>query len=204
MMTRTLAEPWMEPHTDSPYHAPEVAQWVAAAQGGDTLAFGRLVERFQRDVYGKAFAILRNHGDADDVVQETFLRAFRALPGFRFESSFRTWLVTIATRQALNYRERERMDHDPLEGPGEGLEHPALRVDEVQMAALLDEESRRLLREALPRLPKRQREALELKLQHDWPHERIAQAMGTTVGSVKSHIFHAIRALTAHLAGGHP
>ncbi len=192
----------MDPRSDSPYHAPEVTQWVSEAQAGDSQAFGRLVERFQRDVYGKVFAILRNHSDADDVVQETFLRAFRALPHFRFESSFRTWLLTIATRQALNYRERMRTTDDPLTDEATGLEHPALRVDEQQMTALLDEESQRLLREALPRLPKRQREALELKLQHDWPHERIAQAMGTTVGSVKAHIFHAIRALTAHLAGG--
>jgi RNA polymerase sigma-70 factor (ECF subfamily) len=186
----------------SPYHTPEVQGWVVAAQAGEAAAFASLVRLFSRDVYGKAFSILRNHQDADDVVQETFIRVYRALPGFRFESSFRTWLITIATRQALNFRERVTQDHDSLEGPEGTLEHPALRVDETQEAALLDREARRLLRETLPKLPPRQKEALTLKLQHDWKYERIAQEMGTSVGSVKAHIFHAIQNLTRHIQGG--
>ena len=194
------------PDPGSPYHTPEVLAWVESAQQGDQAAFGNLVQLFSRDVYGKAFSVLKNHQDADDVVQETFLRVFRALPGFRFESSFRTWLITITTRQALNYRERVTENHDSLEedGPNGPFEHPALRVEASQNDALLDWEARRLLHEALPRLPKRQKEALSLKLQYDWKYERIAQEMGTSVGSVKAHIFHAIQNLTHHLKGGRP
>ena len=214
MLAIALNEPLM-PQTDpraaaripdpaSPYHTPEVLGWVEAAQAGDQAAFAALVRLFSRDVYGKAFSILKNHQDADDVVQETFLRVYRALPGFRFESSFRTWLITIATRQALNYRERLARDQESLDLPEEGLEHPALRVEETQATVLLDEEARRLLREALPRLPRRQKEALTLKLQHDWKYERIAEEMGTSVGSVKAHIFHAIQNLTRHVKGGRP
>ena len=190
------------PDPGSPYHTPEVLGWVEAAQQGDQAAFGSLVGLFSRDVYGKAFSILKNHQDADDVVQETFIRVFRALPGFRFESSFRTWLITIATRQALNYRERVIKEHESLDGPEGTFEHPALRVEETQISALLDQESRRLLQEALPKLPRRQKEALMLKLQHDWKYEQIAQQMGTSVGSVKAHIFHAIRNLTRQVKGG--
>jgi RNA polymerase sigma-70 factor (ECF subfamily) len=192
------------PDPASPYHTPEVLAWVQAAQAGDQAAFASLVRLFSRDVYGKAFSILKNHQDADDVVQETFIRVYRALPGFRFESSFRTWLITIATRQALNYRERMARDPESLDLPEEGLEHPALRVEETQALALLDEEARRLLREALPKLPRRQKEALTLKLQHDWKYERIAEEMGTSVGSVKAHIFHAIQNLTRHIHEGRP
>lgn len=195
----------MQPsQVDNPLHAPEVLEWVKSAQGGDQAAFGQLVERFQRDVYAKAYSILRSHGDADDVVQETFLRAYRALPGFRFEASFRTWIITIATRQALGAKDRQRLNHHPLEMEEEGKDHPALRVEEPQMTALLDQESRRMLREALPRLPDRQREALMLKIQNDWKYDRIAQEMGISVGSVKAHIFHAIQNLTRHLKGGTP
>ena len=190
------------PDPGSPYHTPEVLGWVEAAQQGDQAAFGSLVGLFSRDVYGKAFSILKNHQDADDVVQETFIRVFRALPGFRFESSFRTWLITIATRQALNYRERVIKEHESLDGPEGTFEHPALRVEETQISSLLDQESRRLLQEALPKLPRRQKEALMLKLQHDWKYEQIAQQMGTSVGSVKAHIFHAIRNLTRQVKGG--
>jgi len=212
MATATFNEHWMtltalptadrSPDPGSPYHTPEVLAWVEAAQQGNQAAFGSLVRLFSRDVYGKAFSILKNHQDADDVVQETFIRVYRALPGFRFESSFRTWLITIATRQALNYRERMIREHESLDGPEGTLEHPALRVEETQITALLDQEARRLLQEALPKLPKRQKEALTLKLQYDWKYEQIAQEMGTSVGSVKAHIFHAIQNLTRHVIGG--
>jgi RNA polymerase sigma-70 factor (ECF subfamily) len=192
------------PDMDSPYHAPEVQAWVVAAQGGDQAAFGQLVERFQRDVYGKAYSILKNHLDADDVVQETFLRVYRALPGFRFESSFRTWLITITTRQALNFLSRSRSNHVSLDTQEDGPEHLALRVEDNQMTALLDQESRRLLREALPKLPDRQKQALLLKLQNDWKYEAIAEEMKISVGSVKAHIFHAIQNLTQLVKGGKP
>jgi len=190
--------------SDSPYHSPEVQAWVVAAQAGDQAAFGHLVERFQRDVYGKAFSILKNHLDADDVVQETFLRVFRALPGFRFESSFRTWLITITTRQALNFLGRTRTRHESLDPGEDGQEHLALRVEDNQMTSLLDQEARRLLREALPSLPKRQRQALMLKIQNDWKYEQIAREMDISVGSVKAHIFHAIQNLSQLMKGGRP
>ena len=206
-LTETLARSersMTQADLDSPYHAPEVRVWVEAAQAGDQTAFANLVERFQRDVYGKAISILKHHQDADDVVQETFLRVYRALPGFRHESSFRTWLITITTRQALNYLDRMRPNQESLDPDAEGLEHPALRIEDNQMTALLDQESRRLLREAIPRLPKRQKQALMLKLDNDWKYDRIAQEMGTSVGSVKAHIFHAIKNLTHYIHGGKP
>jgi len=188
--------------TDSPYHSPEVDLWVKAAQAGDQAAFTQLMGLFQRDVYGKAFSILRNHQDADDVVQETFLRVYRALPGFRGESSFRTWLITIATRQALNFLDRNRINHESIEDTVISTTHPALRIEDNQMTAYLDQESRRLMREAFPKLPKRQKEALELRLKRDLKYDQIAVEMGTTVGSVKSHIFYAIKNLARHVKGG--
>jgi RNA polymerase sigma-70 factor (ECF subfamily) len=212
LASATLSEPLMIqtalptadrlPDPGSPYHTPEVLAWVEAAQQGDQAAFGSLVSLFSRDVYGKAMSILKNHQDADDVVQETFIRVFRALPNFRFESSFRTWLITITTRQALNYRERVSKDHDSLDDTETSFEHPALRVEETQISSLLDQEARKLLAEALPKLPRRQQQALSLKLQHDWKYEQIAREMGTSVGSVKAHIFHAIQNLTRHVKGG--
>ena len=200
MMAVGCADELMQvPPKESPYHSPQVLVWVQQAQGGDQAAFSSLVRLFQRDVYGKAFSIVKNHSDADDVVQKTFLRVFRALPGFRFESSFRTWLITITTRQALNYLDRIRSGHESLETDPDGQEHAALRVEDTQMTALLDEESRRLLAEALPRLPRRQKQALLLKLQNDWKYDQIAEEMGTTVGSVKAHVFHAIQNLTRYV-----
>lgn len=208
-MTTLALQPLTQPMSslqDSPYHAPEVNTWVAAAQGGDAVAFGRLVDLFKRDVYGKAFSILRNHSEADDVVQEVFLRVYRALPGFRFESSFRTWLITITTRQALSHLERMKAQADPLDldESESGPPPMALRMEENQLSTLLDLEARRILREALPSLPPRQKQALTLKLERDWKYEQIASEMGTSVGSVKAHIFHAIQNLTRKIKGGKP
>jgi len=186
---------------DSPYHSPEVNSWVRDAQSGDQVAFTRLMELFQRDVYGKAFSILRNHQDADDVVQDTFLRVYRALPGFRGESSFRTWLITIATRQALNFLDRNRLNHESIEDTDLSATHPALSIEDNQMTAFLDSESRRLMREAFPRLPKRQKEALALRIKQDLKYDEIAVKMDTSVGSVKAHIFHAIKNLSRHVRG---
>ena len=72
------------------------------------------------------------------------------------------------------------------------------------MTTLLDKESRRLLQEALPKLPKRQKQALLLKIQNDWKYDQIAKEMDISVGSVKAHIFHAIQNLTQLIKGGRP
>jgi len=189
---------------DSPYHSPEVKGWVASARTGDQSAFAKLMELFQRDVYGKAFSILHNHHDADDVVQETFLRAYRALPGFRGESSFRTWLLTIATRQSLNFLDRNRSKFENIDDPLLTAVHPALRIEDNQLATFLDSESRRLMRKAFPKLPKRQKEALGLRIVRGLKYDQVAKEMGTTVGSVKAHIFHAIKNLTRQIAGEKP
>jgi RNA polymerase sigma-70 factor (ECF subfamily) len=189
---------------DSPYHSADVAEWVAAAQAGDQEAFTKLVELFQRDVYGRAYSMLRNHQDADDVVQDTFLRVYRALPGFRGESSFRTWLITIATRQALNFLDRNRLNHLNIDDVAIASASSALRIEDNQMALLLDLESRHLMRKAFPKLPQRQKEALRLRIQCDMKYDEIAQKMGTSVGSIKAQIFHAIKNLTRRVKGGKP
>ena len=189
---------------DSPYYSAQVAEWVGAAQAGDQVAFTKLVELFQRDVYGRAYSILRNHQDADDVVQDTFLRVYRALPGFRGESSFRTWLITIATRQALNFLDRNRLNHLSIDDEAIATTNSALRIEDNQMTLLLDQESRQLMRKALPKLPKRQREALMWRIKGDMKYDEIAEKMKTSVGSIKAQIFHAIKNLTRRVKGGRP
>jgi len=179
------------------YHGPEIHDWVRRAQAGDLDALSQLMQRFSKDVYGKAYSILKNKEDAEDVVQETFLRVFKSLSGFRFESSFRTWLITVAIRQSLNHLTRQRSGHASLDTHAEELgEHPALLQAGTQFDQALDHEQWVLLREALTQLPPRQREALTLRLETGASYEDIAHTMGTTVGTVKSHIHHAIRLLS--------
>src|SRR5215467_13279555 len=81
---------------------------VRACQRGEKEGFDRLVARYQRDVYRLCYRYVNNHHDANDMAQEAFLRAYRALPAFRGESAFSTWLYRIAVNACLNFRTHVR------------------------------------------------------------------------------------------------
>jgi RNA polymerase sigma-70 factor (ECF subfamily) len=98
--------------------------------------------------------------------------------------------------------DRNRVNHESIEDTSLATVHPALRAEDNQMTAYLDQESRHLMQKAFPKLPKRQREALTLRLKHNLKYDQIAIEMDTSVGSVKAHIFHAIKNITRHVKGG--
>src|SRR6058998_2564545 len=126
---------------------------VARYLRGDGSAFDALVLRHRLAVYRVAYRLLGNHEDADDVSQEAFLRAYRALPGFRGEASFRTWITRIVINLALNAR-RTRLMTVPIEettAPPGGPSGPE--------TALRNE-----VRRAVGGLPRRQRQVLILKV----------------------------------------
>jgi RNA polymerase sigma-70 factor, ECF subfamily len=158
---------------------------IEACQRGDRDAFDRLVQRYQRDVYRLCYRYLNNHEDADDVAQEVFLRAYRAIERFRGDSAFSTWLYRIAVNACLNFRAARKPAGiefpdgipDPRPGAQSKVEH--------------DERSRRV-REAVSRLPDKQRATVILKVYHDLTHEEVAGILGATVGTVKANLFHAL------------
>jgi RNA polymerase sigma-70 factor (ECF subfamily) len=158
---------------------------VLACRGGEREAFDRLVERYQRDVYRLCYRYVNNHHDANDMAQEVFLKAYRAIRSFRGDSAFSTWLYRIAVNTCLNFRAVRRPEHEELpegladRGPGIG--------DRVEQA----EQSRRI-REAVSRLPEKQRATLILKIYHDLTHEEVAGVLGSSVGTVKANLFHAL------------
>ncbi len=158
---------------------------VEACQRGEREAFDRLVERFQRDVYRLCYRYLNNHEDANDVAQEVFLKAYRAIRRFRGDSSFSTWLYRIAVNTCLNFRSARKPE--PQELP-EALADPSLGV----AASLESEERARRVRDAIRRLPEKQRVTLILKVYHDLTHEEVARILGSTVGTVKANLFHAL------------
>jgi RNA polymerase sigma-70 factor (ECF subfamily) len=168
---------------------------VAACQRGEREAFDRLVERYQRDVYRLCYRYVNNHDDANDMSQEVFLKAYRALARFRGESAFSTWLYRIAVNTCLNYRSARRhptaelSDALPDRGPGAG-------------EVLERNETARRVRHAVSRLPDRQRATLILKVYHDLTHEEVAGILGSSVGTVKANLFHALGNLRRMLAAG--
>jgi RNA polymerase sigma-70 factor, ECF subfamily len=158
---------------------------IKACRRGEREAFDRLVLRYQRDVYRLCYRYVNNHEDANDLAQEVFLRAWRAIPRFRGESSFSTWLYRIAVNACLNFRAARR---PPAQELPEGLADPVAGPDS---RAESDDEARRV-RAAVARLPERQRATLILKVYHDLTHHEVAGILGSTVGTVKANLFHAV------------
>ena len=158
---------------------------IEACRRGEREAFDSLVLRYQRDVYRLCYRYVNSHEDANDLAQEVFLKAWRAIGRFRGDSSFSTWLYRIAVNACLNFRALKRPQTQEL---------PATLADPVPGVASRierDDEGRRV-REAVSRLPEKQRATLILKLYHELTHEEVAEVLGSTVGTVKANLFHAL------------
>ena len=128
---------------------------------------------------------MNSHEDANDLAQEVFLKAWRAIGRFRGDSSFSTWLYRIAVNACLNFRALKR---PPTQELPETLADP---VPGVAARVERDDEARRV-RAAVSRLPEKQRATLILKLYHELTHEEVAEILGSTVGTVKANLFHAL------------
>jgi RNA polymerase sigma-70 factor (ECF subfamily) len=166
---------------------------VAACRRGEREAFDVLVARYQRPIYRLCYRYVNNHEDANDLAQEAFLKAWRSISSFRGDSAFSTWLYRIAVNACLNYRALRRPVTLELEDahadPGPGAEASAVRDDEA-----------RRVREAIGRLPERQRATLILKVYHDLTHAEVAEILGSTVGTVKANLFHALANLRRNIS----
>jgi RNA polymerase sigma-70 factor (ECF subfamily) len=161
---------------------------IAACRRGEPGAFDALLERYQRDVYRLCYRYVGNHEDASDMTQEAFLKAWRGLSSFRGDSAFSTWLHRIAVNTCLNFRSARK----PLgDEPSEAL--PDRRPGAAE--SLLQAERERQVLEAIRRLPEKQRATLILKVYQDLSHDEVARILGSTVGTVKANLFHAVASL---------
>lgn len=175
---------------------------VAEALAGDRASFEALVRQYQARVVNYAMAVVRDRGEAEDVAQETFIRAFRSLRRFRGDSSFKTWLYTIATntaRTALERRgRRERVGDRSLddETRSQGAaDVPSGRPDAEAVLVTRDAIDR-----ALAELPDTLREAVVLRDVEGLDYKEIAEVIGVPIGTVESRIFRARQRLRTLLA----
>jgi RNA polymerase sigma-70 factor, ECF subfamily len=179
--------------------ASDERELVDAARAGDARAFDLLVERHQKAVFRLCYRLVQNADDAADLTQDALLRAFRSLRSFRGDSAFGTWLYRIALNACRSFRSSRRQAHEEL------TESSAVTTADVTLRLEQDERAR-TVRDAVARLPERQRATLVLKIYHEMTHEQIAKVLGTSVGTAKANLFHALVGLRRMLAesGGAP
>jgi RNA polymerase sigma-70 factor (ECF subfamily) len=180
--------------------AEEDALLVAAAKARDTRAFELLVERHERKIFSMAQRITRNREDAEDVVQQSFQKAFMHLRKFEGKSLFYTWLTRIAINEALMLMRRKRGSHEvPIEESSMRTES-ALPLDFRDSApnpedSCLDREQKQILSAALNKLTPGTRKAIELRELGELSTGETALAMGLSVAAVKGRVFHGRRRL---------
>lgn len=177
--------------------APEdEASLIRAAQGGDGRAFAEIVHRYQRAVYRMAYGLTRNPSDADDLAQEAFLRAYRALGRFRVGEPLYPWLARITTNLAFSlFRSRRRRPETPLEPLVEAGRQWGVDADPADDVA--ERERRSRLQEAFGELKPEHQAVLVLRVVQDLSYEEIADALRVPVGTVMSRLSRARAELKA-------
>jgi len=161
---------------------------VERARKGDLEAFGELVESYQHRIVNYIRAIVANEADAEDVAQDTFLRAYRALGRFRGQSSFKTWLYQIATNAARSHLGRRRASPETA---GAESDDGTSEIDRAASGHDLEAElvSRDRIERALAGLPAVLREAVVLRDVEGLDYREIAEALDIPIGTVESRIF---------------
>ena len=176
---------------------------VLRVQQGDRRAFDQLVQRYQHKVLKLVMRYVRNHAEAEDVAQEAFLKAYRAIQSFRGDSAFYTWIYRIAintAKNALVAAKRRPVDYDLDLQDAEQVERSGrLRDDATPESLLLTDEIRATVDGAIAALPEDLRRAVILREYDGLSYEEIAETMGCPVGTVRSRIFRAREAIDRQL-----
>ena len=177
---------------------------VAAAKSGDESAFEILVKRHERKIFLVAFRYTRVREDAEDIVQQTFQKAFVYLQRFEGKSAFSTWLTRVAINEALMFlRKRGTMREVPIDYPSSSRETtPALALADAgpdPEATCVQREEAEILSAAMRQLRPGVRKAIELRELGELSNRDTAAHMGVSLGTVKARVFHARRKLAKAL-----
>ena len=160
-------------------------------------AFNLIVKKFQQKVYYHIRRMVIDHEDTNDITQNTFIKAWKGLPGFREDSQLFTWLYRIATNEALTFLRKKRsvlmvpiinverqladkLSHDPL-----------IKANEIQMR----------LQKAILKLPEKQRLVFNLRYFDEMKYEDMSAVLGTSVGALKASYHHAVKKIEKYLTG---
>ena len=174
---------------------------VARSMGGDLDSFNQLVLRWERPIYALAYRVIGREEDARDVAQETFLRAFRALAGFKGQAKFSSWLYRITLNLCRDWIRRER--RAPVSQAPEGVDLIELASEAEPSESIEDLVTRRELGRAVARamamLPEEQRTAIVLKEYHGLTFQEIADLLDCPLSTVKTRLYQGLSVLRRQL-----
>jgi RNA polymerase sigma-70 factor (ECF subfamily) len=175
---------------------------VARSIRGDADSFNQLILRWERPIFALAYRTIGREEDARDVCQETFLRAFRALPGFRGQAKFSSWLYRIALNLCRDWMRRER--RAPIAQPPEDVDLMELAAaeepSETIEALVIRRDLSRIVERAMAALPEEQRTAIVLKEYHGLTFQEIADLVGCPLSTVKTRLYQGLTVLRRELA----
>ena len=174
---------------------------VARSRGGDVESFNQLILRWERPIYALAYRVIGRDEDARDVVQETFLRAFRALPGFKGQAKFSSWLYRIALNLCRDWiRRQRRTPVVQMPEDAEAVERIAIRDPVESIEDLMArKELSAVVAEAMALLPEEQRTAIILKEYHGMTFQKIAELQGCPLSTVKTRLYQGLAVLRRNL-----
>ena len=189
-----------------PVNASGVMTWtdeelVARSRTGDMDSFNQLILRWERPIYALAYRVIGQEEDARDVAQETFLRAFRALPGFKGQAKFSSWIYRIALNLCRDWIRRKR--RTPVSPLPDDVDISELAAEQGPSESVEDLVARRelsaVVEEAMKLLPEEQRTAVILKEYHGMTFQEIADLQGCPLSTVKTRLYQGLSVLRKHL-----
>jgi RNA polymerase sigma-70 factor, ECF subfamily len=187
-----------QPRTD------EDQQLVARTQSGDAAAFDQLVVKYTPRLYGLVYNMTSNHEDTNDLLQDVFSKAYKAIGGFRGKSSFYTWIHSIAVNMTLNFlKKRGRRYHLSLDDVDSSIQNDKEFMELTQTSSPVREadlsELQKRLNEAMMKLSEEHRAVVTMFHIQGMPHAEISKILRVSEGTVRSRLFYANRQLQNYL-----
>ncbi len=173
---------------------------VESFQNGREASFNELVLRYQEKLYWIARRFVNDHDVADDIIQEVFIKSYKALKEFRGESSVYTWLYRITVNYALNHIRRKRVREFFRIDEFFDVESDA---DEQPDKIYERQEQQELIEQAVATLPEKQKAVFVLRYYEELPYEEIAKILKTSVGGLKANYFHAVKKIGEQVHKSH-
>lgn len=163
---------------------------IEAFRNGDVSGFNELVRRYQEKIYWNARRIIGRHEDADDVVQDVFVKVYKGLKDFRGESNLYTWLYRITINVSINALRKKRLkDFIPYDHIMEEVFQSNSKTDD----SLEQQEYQTILERAIERLPAKQKVVFNMRYHDEMPYEEIAKILRKSVGGSKANYFQAVK-----------